>query len=260
MGVSELGQRKDMFLIDPDKLVEAPGWNVRKPGKELDAHIRWLADSIKEKGVQEPLTIWMDDGRPTITNGHCRLLAVKLARKEGAEIKAVPVRIEDRYGNEGDRILSMITRNSGKPLSPLETSEVLKRLVAYGWTEEEVAKKTGYGIGQTKNLLMLSSLPRELTKPIENGQVSASLVVEQVRKRGQDGARQALDEAIKTAEGKGKPRATRKHLDGPGPVSWGIWGPKLHSALKKICETPINDVQGPISEAIGILDSMEGER
>lgn len=260
MGVSALGQRKDLFMIDPEKLVELPGWNVRKPGKELDAHVRWLADSIKERGVQEPLTIWMDEGRPTVTNGHCRLLAVKLAQKEGADIKAVPVRVEERYGNEGDRILSMITRNAGKPLSPLETSEVLKRLVAYGWSEEEVARKTGYGIGQTKNLLMLSSLPKDLTNPIEKGQVSASLVVEKVRKHGQEGARQAIDSAIKTAEDRGKPKATRKHFsDGPKPIPWGIWGPKLKAALSKICDTPIKDVQGPITEAIELLDSMPAE-
>ncbi len=104
--------RKDIFMVDPSNLVEDPCWNVRKKTPELTAHIRWLADSIKEQGVREPLTVWMNDGVPTISNGHCRILAVALARKEGAEIKTVPVRVEDRYASEGDRILSMITRNS----------------------------------------------------------------------------------------------------------------------------------------------------
>ena len=78
MKIQELAEgRRDLFMFDPDKLVESDGWNVRKPGPELDSHIRWLADSIKEKGVQEPLTIYMNGTIPTVTNGHCRLAAVK---------------------------------------------------------------------------------------------------------------------------------------------------------------------------------------
>ncbi len=257
MRLQDLGGRKDLYMIDPEKLVEDPGWNVRKAGPDLDAHIRWLADSIKEKGVQEPLTIWMNGEIPTVTNGHCRLLAVKLAKKEGAEIKSVPVRVEERYASEGDRILSMITRNSGRPLSSLELSEVIRRLVAYGWTVAEVAKKTGYSIGQVNNLLTLSGLGPELTKPIEKGQVSATLVVAEVRKKGPAEATKSITGAIEKAKGEGKQRATRKHMPKGEGISWVKWGPILLNVLHEICETPIQKVGPAIASARGLIEQVE---
>ncbi len=249
--------RKDLYMMDPEKLVEDPGWNVRKSGTELDAHIRWLADSIKEKGVQEPLTIWMNGDIPTVTNGHCRLLAVKLAKKEGAEIKTVPVRVEERYASEGDRILSLITRNSGRPLTPLETSEVLRRLVAYGWSAAEVSKKTGYSVGQVGNLLKLSSLGPELTKPVEQGKVSATLVVEQVRTLGETKAAKEIGDAIDRATRKGKKRATKKDLPQDEKINWNIWGPQLLKALTLIIETPISKVGLPITAARELMDKIK---
>ncbi len=237
--------------------LEDPGWNVRKSGPELDSHIRWLADSIKEKGVQEPLTIWMNGEIPTVTNGHCRLLAVKLAKKEGAEIKSVPVRVEERYASEGDRILSMITRNSGRPLSSLELSEVIRRLIAYGWTVAEVAKKTGYSSGQVNNMLTLSGLGPELTKPIEKGQVSSTLVVAEVRKKGPAEATKSIVGAIERAQGEGKQRATRKHMPREVGINWGHWGPILLKALQEICETPIQKVGPTIASARELIEKME---
>lgn len=266
MRLQDLGQRKDLYMIAPEKLVEDPSFNVRRTGPGLDAHIRQLTDSIKERGVLEPLTVYMNGDVPTVTNGHCRLLAVKLAKKEGAEIKTVPVRVEERYANEGDRILSMITRNSGRPLTPLETSEVLKRLIAYGWTPAQVAKKTGYGIGQVNNLITLSGLGPELTKPIEKGEVSATLVVEEVRKKGPAEAAKSLSGAIEKAKGEGKTRATRKHIPPPAKdkellptVKWGIWGPRLLKTLQTIIDTPIGKVGDQIAAARGLIEEMEAK-
>ncbi len=258
--------RKDLYMMTPEKLVEDPGWNVRKSGEELDSHVRWLADSIKEKGVQEPLTIWMNGDIPTVTNGHCRLLAVKLAKKEGVEIKTVPVRVEERYASEGDRILSLITRNSGRPLTPLETSEVLRRLVAYGWSAAEVSKKTGYSAGQVGNLLKLSSFGPELTNPIQRGEVSATLVIEEVKKRGEVGAKESISGAIKTAKLKGNKKATKKDIPFTPPllkklpfskINWEIWGPQLLKALTLIIETPITKVGLPISAARELIDKIK---
>lgn len=263
--------RRDLYMMDPEKLVEDPGWNVRKAGPELDVHIRWLADSIKEKGVQEPLTIWMNGDIPTVTNGHCRLLAVKIVKAEGAEIKTVPVRVEERYANEGDRILSLITRNSGRPLTPLETSEVLRRLVAYGWGTADLVKKTGYGLGQIINLLKLSTLGPELTTSVQKGEVSASLVIDEVRQRGESGAKESIAEGIKTAKEKGKKRATKKDLPptkprspklplGKGKIDWNFWGPKVTDSLRLIIDTPISKVGLPIAHARELIEKMDEKK
>ncbi len=237
MGIKEIStERKDIFMVDPDKLIEDPSWNVRVRTPELKAHIRWLADSIKDQGVKEPLTIWMNNGVPTVSNGHCRLLAVKIAKGEGSEIKTVPVRLEERYSSEGDRILSLIIRNSGKPLEPLETAEVVKRLRNFGWSNKEIASKTGYSLAQIGNFLNMSSWGQDLKKPIEEGKVSASLMQDEVREKGQEGAARAVDGALKKT---GKKRVTRRDVS--RKVNWKVWGPKFVTIATDVADG-ISDV------------------
>jgi len=226
--------RKDLYMLDPLMIQEEPGWNVRVEGPDLDSHVRLLADSIKQIGVQEPLTVYMKGEVPILTNGHCRLAAVKLAISEGAEIKAVPVRTEERYANEADRVLSLITRNSGKPLSALEQSEVVKRLLGFGWSEQEIAKKTGFSSTHIDNLMKLSAAPVAVTEMVKNGEVSARLAMDTLRSDG-DQAAETLRSAVETAKQEGKSRATAKHLPKPvARIDWKWAGPHLKKALEDI--------------------------
>jgi ParB-like chromosome segregation protein Spo0J len=207
---------KDLFMLNPNLIQEEPGWNARIEGPELDAHIRQLADSIKEIGVQEPLTIYVRNEVPILTNGHCRLAAVRLAISEGAEIKAVPCRTEERHANDADRVLSLITRNSGKPLSLLEQASVVKRLLAFGWAEPDICKKTGFSRTHVSNLLALSGAPASVGKMVAAGEVSASLAVEVIREHG-DKATEVLHQGVERAKADGKTRATPKHVAAPPP-------------------------------------------
>ena len=268
MGIQELASgRKDLYMMDPEKLVEDKGWNVRETGAELDAHIRMLADSIKERGVLEPLTIWLDGDVPKVTNGQCRLLAVRLAKKEGADIKTVPVRVEERYASEGDRILSLITRNSGKPLSSLETAEVVRRLAAYGWDQKEIAKKTGYSIGQIGNFMTLAGLGPELAKPIKDGEISATLVVQEIRDKGVEKAKESVSKAIKESKAEGKKKVTRrdipvekkprKETEHKPETSWDKWGPLFLKALKGLVYAPANSWKERISDAKEMIKKYE---
>ncbi len=225
---------RDLFMLDPSIIQEEPGWNVRIPGPDLDAHIRQLADSIKEVGVMEPVTVYLKNDIPMLTNGHCRLMAVKLAIAEGAEIKSTPARAEERYANDADRVLGMITRNGGKPLTILEQTVVVKRLLAFGWTEADVAKKTGYSPTHIANLLRLSAAPSEITEMVRNGEVSARVAVDVMRTEG-DNAPEVLKTAVKTAQESGKTKATAKHIPKPSTlVDWKKWGPSLKQVLEAI--------------------------
>lgn len=178
--------RKDLFLVDPRLINEKDGWNVREESEELKEHIETLSLSIAEIGVQQPLTVYMDDGKLYLSDGHCRLKAVLLAIESGAEIKSVPCRVEDRYANEADRVLSMITRNSGKPLTPLEKSKVIKQLISFGWSEKEISKKVGISLGYVYRLLEAAALPEEIKTAVRQGTVSTSVAVEEVKKNNSD--------------------------------------------------------------------------
>lgn len=203
--------RKDLFLLDPRIIKEDPGWNVRIESEGLKQHIRVLADSIKEIGVQQALTVVMKNGSPVVTDGHCRLEAVKLAIKEGADIKSVPVRNEERHSNDADHTLSLWTRNSGRALSIPEQAEVVKRLLQFGWTEADISKKTGSSRQHIGNLIIFISSSTEIQAMVNRGEVSATMAVEQIKQEG-DGAINTLKAAVKTAKATGRTKATKKHV------------------------------------------------
>jgi ParB-like chromosome segregation protein Spo0J len=204
--------RSDLFRVAPDQLHIKEDWNSRNDNDpENAAHIEGLATSIAELGVKQPLTIYQDAGIFYVSDGHCRLKAVRLAIERGAEIKTVPVQLEDRYSNEADRIFSQIVRNSGKPLAPFEMGRVFKRLVAFGWTIEEISKKSGINRGWVSELLELQASAAEVQEMVVTGKVSATLAIERLKTDG-DRAGAVLTQAVATAEAAGKTRATKKHI------------------------------------------------
>lgn len=203
--------RKDIYMLDPSTIKIEPGFNIRNEGPELDAHIRELADSIKEIGVQEPITVFIKDDAPFLSDGHCRLRAVLLAISEGAEIKAIPAMSEDRYSNDADRVLSLIVRNAGKPLTPIETAGVIKRLIAFGWDKAKISAKTGLQRGVIDNHLILCTAPAAVEQMIVEGKVSATTAIKQLRDNPEQ-ATSILEGAVATANTQGKKKATPKHL------------------------------------------------
>lgn len=207
--------RKDVVFICPDEIQVDENWNVRDETEKLEEHIRELADSIKEVGVKQPLTVYMrkqgKESHPVLTDGHCRLRAVMLAIHEGAEIKTVPVVMEERFSNEADRTLSLVVRNSGKPLSEPEKARVVKRLLDFGWTKKEIREKTGFSPQRMGSLLSYLSAPVEVQKMINEGKVSYTEAVLTVRKEGEE-AVETLGKAVDKAKKHGKKRATARHI------------------------------------------------
>ena len=208
-----------VLLISPGELFEAEGFNVRlADDPENIAHIEALAESIFHVGVLEPLTAYKDLGPPSqtmphyiVTNGHCRLAAVRQAIARGAPIKAVPVRLEPKRASAADHTFSLIARNSGKPLGSLELGIACKRMLAFGWTEVELAQKSGYSTQQIRNVVLLASAPAEVTRLVETGQVSASLATD-VLQADAANAGEVLTQAVAeaAAEDAAKPAKQRK--------------------------------------------------
>jgi ParB family chromosome partitioning protein len=204
--------RSDLFRLKPEDLHIKDGWNSRDDqDPDNRAHIESLALSIADCGVKQPLTAFQEAGKFYLSDGHCRLAAVRLAMSRGAEIKSVPVILEDRFSTEADRVFSQVLKNGGKPLAPLEQARVFKRLLDLGWSVEEVATKAGKGKQQVLNLLELNTAPAEITDLVRRGEVSASLASSTLKKHRAN-AGDVLKEAVKTAKASGKAKATPKHV------------------------------------------------
>jgi ParB-like chromosome segregation protein Spo0J len=187
--------------VSLDALTEKDGWNVRLPDDPDNLrHIEELAESIYHVGVLEALTAYREGDKFVVTNGHCRLAAARLAVARGADIKALPVRLEPRHANEADHNFSMIARNKGKPLSALELGIVLRRMLGWGWTEQLLAERSGYGIQHIRNCMLLAAAPAEVVKLVETGKVAPTLATGVLQAEGAAEAAKLLTKAVVLAE------------------------------------------------------------
>lgn len=210
----------DLWKVPRDRIKVMPGFNVRVQNDDHAAQVRFIAESMKANGYfpDKPLAgfVAREDGENVIyvTDGHTRLEAVDLANAEGAEILEIPVVTKPAGTSMEDLTVALVVSNEGRNLTPFEVAVVCKRLIGYGMTEDEIARRIGKTRAYVGNLLLLVSAPRAVTTMVQQGQVSASLAVEAVKAHGKDAA-QALTEGLKAAQEKGKDKVTNKHMPKP---------------------------------------------
>lgn len=218
-GLKSLAEgRSDILKVDPRKLHIKMDWNSRVATDPANIeHIEMLRASIAEVGVKEPLTVYWEDNKAWLSDGHCRLAAVLQLIKEGVEIKTVPVKSEERYSNEADRLFSQVIRNSGKALSPLEQGALFKKLLALGWQQQDIAKKAGISASRVSQVLDLQMLPEGIKAMVANGEVSAGMAVKTLAEAGSGTkAEQELKAALVTAKSQGRTKAMPKDKEGGG--------------------------------------------
>jgi ParB-like chromosome segregation protein Spo0J len=209
-------KRSDIFFVPPQSLRVKEGLNARvADDPENKAHIEELAISIAEVGVMEPLTCFRIGDEIYVSDGHCRLAATLIAIKRGAEIKAIPVKTDERGTGEADRLLRQVL--SGKAKTPFEQGIIYKRLIGFGWTIATIAAKSGKSISHVNAALDLQEAPVEAQNLVTSGKVSASLAGKVIRERGAKEGTATLQEAVATAESVGKTRATAKHVAASEP-------------------------------------------
>lgn len=203
-GLASISKGKsEVHLIDPRQIKIRKGWNFRDFNDAENAeHVENLYQSIREVGVKEPLTVTFEKGECWLDNGECRLKAALLVIDRDKQEIRVPVRSEDRYANEIDRLINQRVRNSGKPFTVLEDAAFMKKLVDMGMQQGEIAKKCNISAARVSQILeynRIGTVGREL---IQTGQASASLVMEVTKNEGTD-AEKALLDGMKAAKKNG---------------------------------------------------------
>lgn len=203
-----------------DDLKIMPDLNVRIPGPALTAHIRFLADSMKDGGyiMAEPLEVFVveEDGKLVkyVSDGHCRLAALKLAVSEGAKIEAASaVTLPSKGKDIKDIVLGIIRHNSGKAHTPYEKAILCKRLFSYGMSIEEIAKQSGVTPEYVNLLLEAVSLPLSIVTMIQNEEVALNTAVVMVRKHGLK-AVELLKQGLVASKAAGKTKVTAAYVPG----------------------------------------------
>lgn len=143
-----------MDLVDPPKV---PARRVIDP-----ENVRELAESIRERGQQTPITLRPVNGRYEIIAGHRRYLAHRFLGMP--EILAVVKEM-----TEEDALVERATENlQREDLTPMEQArtydDMRKKL---GWGLDRIARKMGKAEGTIKKYVALLALDREFQDAID---------------------------------------------------------------------------------------------
>ena len=125
------------FVVDTINIspLQRAGGNIRTDYGEKDGTLLELVESIRSNGIKEPMKGYRDsenEGKWIAINGHTRLKACEILRKEGIEVKAKVILVDARKVSDEELIYDMITSNAGRPLKPIEMAEAVRRLIAKG--------------------------------------------------------------------------------------------------------------------------------
>lgn len=234
-GLSSLSEgRSDLLKIDPRKLTVKQGWNTRDMADPANIeHVDTLAKSISEIGVKVPLICYWEDGKAYVSSGHCRLAgALRAIEVYKADVKTVPVIIDDRYSNDADRIFGQIIHNEGKPFTQLEKAKVYKKLLDLGWEQGDIAKKEGVSQGRVSQILDLLRMPEPVKAMVVAGVVSPSLAAQVVAAAPTPTAAEtALKAGLEAAKAEGKDKIKPAHLEGTTAAQKPNLRTIIHEAL-----------------------------
>lgn len=258
--------KRDFFTVDPRLLKVVPGYNVRDlTTPQAIVALDDLKRSIVENGVRIPLEVRIDGEDLFVVAGHRRLAAVMAAISEGHEITAIPVVPEPKGMNDVERTIGLVVSNSGEPLTALELAEIVRRLLAFGWTNDQIAKRLGWKSAQrVTDYISLLSAGGDVQSMLRSGEVSVSTAAKIIKSEGSE-AGETLRKAHDVAKASGKTKITAKSIAkakgtfSPTPTQSQI----LIVALQDIAREPSRalELAAKALTAIGLpLDNVQNER
>ena len=173
MGDTETAQTKNTNVVQETKI---PIANLKpspsQPRRLFNKNsINELADSIKAKGLVQPLVV-----RPSSSDANSYEIIAGERRWRAAQIAQlheVPVVIRNFNDTEALEI-AIIENVQRSDLSPIEEAAGYKRLIEnHGHTQEDLSAIVGKSRSHIANIIRLLSLPQSIQDMITEGKISA---------------------------------------------------------------------------------------
>jgi ParB family chromosome partitioning protein len=159
------GESKSLLYCGIEEIVP----NRSQPRKHFDeSRLQELAESIKEKGILEPLIVRRIEQGYELIVGERRWRA---AQKAG--LKEVPVLVKEAEGGEALE-LSLIENLQRENLNPIEEAEAFKRLTEeFNVNQGELATRLGKDRTTITNVLRLLKLPLEVRNQLLQNRITS---------------------------------------------------------------------------------------
>ena len=140
-----------------------------QPRRQFDeAAIADLAESVRTKGVLQPILVRPHEGLYEIIAGERRWRAA-----QRAQLHEVPVIIRELSDKEALEV-ALVENLQRQDLTALEEAEGYRRLVEeFSHTQEELAKAVGKSRSHVANMMRLLALPSPVKDLLDQGKLSA---------------------------------------------------------------------------------------
>lgn len=202
--------------------------NPAQPRVEF-GQLEELVESIREKGVLEPLLIRPSEvgGRYMIISGERRFRAAGLAGL--IEVPCIEMDVDDQTVAE----IALIENLQRKDLTPFEEADGLQLLAdRFGYTHEEISKKIGKARSSVTESLSLAQIPLDVRQTCQRASISSkSLLLQIARQPDPDLMRAFVDRVVRNGmtrddarrERTTSQKATQKER--PQPFTWRYAAP-----------------------------------
>lgn len=167
-GQADAGPRRADLMVPIEKIVPNPD----QPRRRFDPeHLEDLTNSIREKGVIQPLIVREQPGEAgvyEIVAGERRWRA-----SQQAQLHELPVIVREFNDTEVLEI-AIIENIQRSDLNPVEEAAGYRQLMdRFGHTQEELSKALGKSRSHIANLMRLLNLPGDIQGLLEEGKLSA---------------------------------------------------------------------------------------
>ena len=165
-----------------------------------------LTESIKEKGVLEPLLVRpTDDGRFMIIAGERRWRSSQLAGLQ--EVPCIEMDVDDKALAE----IALIENLQRKDLTVWEEADGLAALKEkFGYTQDEIAQKISKGRTTVTELLTIAGLPADIRERCKSANMNAKAMLLEVARQFDEAAMFEFLDRVAGGKREKKPGASVK--------------------------------------------------
>ncbi|MCL2017962.1 MAG: ParB/RepB/Spo0J family partition protein [Alphaproteobacteria bacterium] len=151
--------------------------NPDQPRKTFaSAELEDLANSIREKGVLQPILVRTDRSGSSATGGQYEIVAGerRWRASQMAGLKEIPALVKT-VTPENAMEIALIENVQRENLNSIEEAAAYKNLMeSCGYEMGDVVKLIGKSESYIRNIMRLSTLPKSVQKMVEDGHLSAS--------------------------------------------------------------------------------------
>ncbi len=181
-----------------------------------------LAESIREKGIIEPLIVRRKGEKYEIISGERRYRAALMVGL--TQLPCIEMEVDDREAME----IALIENIQRKDLTPFEIAEGYRALVTlYGYTHQELARRIGKARSTVTEMIEIANIPPRIKNLcMELGITASSMLLLIARQRDEDSMEElarkiaaenlSREEARRIARRRGPRRKSLKFTDKEG--------------------------------------------